>query len=132
VNRERIQLTVLVIDDEQIIRSLAHKILARAGHQVLLAESGTQAVDLVTSRGHDIHLVLLDLRMEGMSGIETLQRIRELLPNLPCIISSGQPADVGDVPHNLRSGLLFLQKPYRAQDLRDKVQQIAAVPSVEN
>ena len=128
-------MTVLVVDDEKIIRSLAHRILTHAGHQVILAESGSEAVELVTNQRDSINLVLLDLKMEGISGIETLQRIRELQPNLPCIISSGQAADIGDIPNHLRSDLLFLQKPYRAQELRDRVQQLIAVvpnPSAEN
>ena len=123
-------LTVLVVDDEQIIRSLAQKILTHAGHEVILTESGAQAVEVVSRQGDGIDMVLLDMRMEGMSGIETLRHIRNLYPELPCIISTGNASEVSDFPADLRLNVEALQKPYRAKELSEMVERLAAAAGV--
>ena len=81
--------TVLVVDDEQIVRDTAKCSLERRGYEVLLAENGPAAIDVVRSEGHRIGLVLLDLSMPGMSGEETLPHLRSSGPELEVIVSSG-------------------------------------------
>ena len=116
---------VLVIDDEEMIRDLAQKILTKAGYNVLLAESGQDGFRLYSENSHKIDLVLLDLIMEDVPGVETLQRIRKISPDVPCIISSGQAPTPGDIPDELNRNTYFLQKPYRAGQLTEMVKQIA-------
>ncbi|MFH1373717.1 MAG: response regulator [bacterium] len=112
---------VLIIDDEEMIRSLAQRILHRAGHEVLLAEDGRTGLELFSSKPGDIDLVLLDLTLQGTPGMETLARIRAIVNDVPCIISSGNPPEPGLVPAELDHHITFLQKPYRASQLTDVV-----------
>lgn len=112
---------ILVIDDEEMIRSLAQRILIRAGFDVLTAESGQSGLKLFSENFHQIDLVLLDLTMDGILGVDTLKRIRETSPNLPCIISSGQEPGSNELPYELNRNVCFLQKPYRTKQLLEMV-----------
>jgi DNA-binding NtrC family response regulator len=112
---------ILVIDDEEMIRSLAQRILIRAGFDVFTAESGQSGLKLFSENFHQIDLVLLDLTMDGIPGVETLKRIREISPNLPCIISSGQEPGPNELPYELNQNACFLQKPYRTKQLLEMV-----------
>ncbi|MGE5645292.1 MAG: PocR ligand-binding domain-containing protein [Acidobacteriota bacterium] len=118
--------TVLVVDDEQIVRDLAKCSLERQGYEVLLAEDGPAAIEAVRTQGGRIRLVLLDLSMPGMSGEETLPRLRALKPDLDVVITSGYSRT-----ETLRffegarvSG--FIQKPYTAQELASVVKSALA------
>ena len=115
---------MLVIDDEEIIRTLATRILEREGHEVLLAESGEKGLEILAENRQDIDLLLLDMRMEGLSGEETLERTRRLAPEVPCIISTGQIVEDGEMPQDTEAQVYFLQKPYRANALSDLVRKI--------
>ena len=79
---------ILIIDDEEMIRDLTENILTRAGFDVLTADSGQSGLELFSENFHQIDLVLLDLTMDDIPGMEILKRIREISPHLPCIISS--------------------------------------------
>ena len=116
---------ILVIDDEEMIRALARKILQRDGHEVHLADSGHSGLAIFSREHKSLGLVLLDIRMHGLSGIETLRRIRDISPTIPCIMSSGQIADQKDLPDDLTEHLRFLQKPYRANTLSEMVRRLA-------
>ena len=115
---------ILVIDDEEMIRSLAQRILTREGFDVLTAESGQSGLKLFSENYYQIDLILLDLTMDGIPGVDTLKRIREISPNLPCIISSGQEPGPNELPDELNQNVCFLQKPYRAKQLSEMVNQI--------
>ncbi len=115
---------ILVIDDEEMIRSLAQRILTREGFDVLKAESGQSGLKLFSEKFYQIDLILLDLTMDGIPGVETLKRIREISPNLPCIISSGQEPGPNELPDELNQNVCFLQKPYRTKQLLEMVSQI--------
>lgn len=119
-------MTILVIDDEEMIRELAQSILRHAGFEVLTAESGQSGIRLYAEGTSLIDLVMLDLTMDDMSGVETLRRLREVSPDLPCIISSGQAPDLSDIPQELSRHVYFLQKPYRASQLAEMCHQAVA------
>jgi CheY-like chemotaxis protein len=118
--------TVLVVDDEQIVRDLAKLSLERQGYEVLLAENGIEAIDKLRSQGNRIRLVVLDLSMPGMGGAETMPHLRKLMPDLPVIVSSGySEAETLRLFQGARvSG--FIQKPYKVQDLARKVKSALA------
>lgn len=107
---------VLVIDDEEPIRSLATLVLSRAGHDVICAESGDRALDAALSFG-GVEVVLLDLHTPGRPWTETLSDLRRQLPEVKCVLSSGHPKDSFEVPLEDWSHVYYLQKPYRADDL---------------
>jgi PAS domain S-box-containing protein len=113
--------TVLVVDDEQIVRDLARRSLERHGYEVLLAEDGRTAIDVLSSEKDRVRLVVLDLSMPGLSGEETLPLLRALKPDLDVIVSSGysEPEALRMFDGASVSG--FIQKPYTAQALAREV-----------
>ncbi len=113
---------ILIIDDEQMIRALAEKILSRAGHEVLLAQSGFEGIELFNKQPEQIDMVIVDYVMEGMSGEETLRHLRQKAPDLPCLLSSGHTDTATQLPSDLQHKVDFLQKPYRANDLVSKIE----------
>ncbi len=122
---------VLVIDDEAMIRDLATKILTRAGIEVLTAASGQAGIDTLGRHLQDINVIILDVTMPGLSGMDTLRGLRQLSPSVPCVLSSGMGMEIDEVPEDLRANLHFLQKPYRSQVLVAKVREVAASVGIQ-
>jgi PAS domain S-box-containing protein len=112
---------ILVVDDEATVLDVARVALERAGHEVQVASSGLEAIDLLRAFPDRFAVVLLDLGMPGMSGIEALARIREIDPSVPVLLSSGY----SETEMRRRSEGLpvagFVQKPFTAKALRDKL-----------
>jgi two-component system cell cycle sensor histidine kinase/response regulator CckA len=80
---------VLVVDDEPRVRKVARRMLERANYQVMTANDGLEAIELFQRHPDSIDCVVLDLGMPRLGGIETMQRLRALAPELPVILSSG-------------------------------------------
>ncbi len=120
--------TVLVADDEAIIRDLAREALESAGFQVLEARDGQEAVDLFRTHAGRVDLVLLDMTMPRMGGAEAFRLIRETAPSARVLLTSGYTeqesldALTGLVPNG------FLQKPFRVRDLVTRVRDAMAQP----
>jgi DNA-binding NtrC family response regulator len=109
--------TILIVDDEEMIKDLARDILARYGYTVLTAGGGEEAVDVFRQHKKEIAVVVLDIVLPGVDGREVFRRIRELDPEAQVIIASGynQERDANDL---LREGAVrFVQKPYRIASL---------------
>jgi two-component system, cell cycle sensor histidine kinase and response regulator CckA len=113
--------TILLVEDEEMVRSLAQKVLASAGYRVLEAPSGGDA--LVTSEKFktDIHLLLTDVIMPNMNGKELFHRLRTERPELRVLYMSGYTEDV--IAHHgiVEEGIPFLQKPFSIESLSRKV-----------
>ena len=109
--------TVLVVDDEEDVRSVARHVLEQAGFAVLLAEDGRVAQDVFRRHADDIDVVLLDLTMPHAGGEVTLEEIRRVRHDVAVVISSGYTAE--DVSQRFTGTQLsgFLQKPYTAAAL---------------
>jgi len=116
--------TLLVVDDEPLVRNVARVLLESAGFDVVEAANGVEAVDLYRARAAEIRAVLLDVTMPGLGGVEALQRIREVDPGARVILSSGY--DQRDTLAHLErdQGVEFLQKPYRARTLLKKLRTV--------
>ncbi|WP_243288475.1 response regulator [Geothrix terrae] len=113
---------VLVVDDDETVRIVARQILEKRGLQVLEAQDGQEAVDLVRTRGSDIGVVLLDMTMPRMGGEEAFREMRRLHPDIRVILSSGynESEAMGRfVGKGLRG---FIQKPYGPKELLAKIQ----------
>jgi CheY-like chemotaxis protein len=115
---------ILIVDDEEMILALTRKILERVGHEVLLASSGPQALELPYGGDSPIDLAVIDLSMTGMTGFETLRRLRAVLPELPAVISSGHLSEALDIPEDIRANTWTLQKPFKASDLTETLDEI--------
>ncbi len=108
--------TVLVVDDEQDIRDASERILNRAGFQALKASGGGEALDFLEKERIDI--VLLDLKMPGMDGLEVLHRIRELSETIQVIVITGY-ATVETAIEAMKKGAYdFIPKPFEPDQLR--------------
>ncbi len=115
--------TILVVDDEESVRTLAALMLQGLGYQTVSADSGEQALQILANPSARLDLVLLDLTMPGLSGEETLTLLRRDLPDLPVIIMSGMLG--GEVLQRLAvhrvSG--FIDKPFTLATLGTSVEQ---------
>jgi CheY-like chemotaxis protein len=108
--------TVLVVDDELIVRNLARHSLEKYGYRVLVAEDGPQALDLFSRHTESISLVVLDMAMPGMGGDEVLREMRSIRPDAKVLASSGYSE--ADALERFGEGVAhFLQKPYTAKQL---------------
>ena len=109
--------TVLVVDDEVVVREMASEMLQTLGYRTLVAPDGEAAVALVREHGATIGLVLMDLIMPGMDGLETFRAIEAVHPGLPVLLSSGLHGDhlVQQVLSEGARG--FVGKPYDMRQL---------------
>jgi CheY-like chemotaxis protein len=106
--------TILVADDESLLRGLARAILERQGYKVLLAGDGVEAVE--TYRRQRSDLVVLDLTMPRLSGREALRQLRAIDPNVRVLFASGYTAEHLHAEEQALA-LGFVKKPYRPEDL---------------
>ncbi len=120
-------MTVLVVDDEEMIRAIAEKVLRRAGFDIITAATGRQAIDLFSKQSEHIAAVLIDMSMPDMTGLETIRELRAISPLIPCIISSGHNIVPGDIPADIANNIELLQKPYRSQTLAAVVKSLISV-----
>jgi CheY-like chemotaxis protein len=115
--------TVLVVDDEEMITRFTRSALEPYGYTVLVARDGQEGLRLFEERSSDIGLVLLDVAMPGMDGLETLERIRGIRLDVPVIVCSG----FGDVDVESRFAgkdiAGFFPKPYTVRQLARKVKE---------
>jgi CheY-like chemotaxis protein len=112
--------TVLVVDDEEIIRTLIARLLSDAGYQVLTAGDGVQALQLLVQQAGSIDLVLTDLTMPGMSGAELARCAAELSPAPRFVFISGFFPSTPDA----RLAGPLLPKPFSRADLLALVGQL--------
>jgi len=113
---ERSSGTILLIDDEDAIRTATHRLLRREGYTVLEASSGEEALGLFRSIGGMLDAVILDLNMPAMSGGEVLQHMRHLRPEIRVVVWSGLPAEVARKHINGMNGVTFVEKPAQLAD----------------
>lgn len=112
---------LLLVDDEEDFREATARVLRRRGFEVLLAESGERALEVIQGPSPP-QVVLLDLRMDGMDGIATLQEIRKTHPELPVIILTGH-GGFEDAIAGIRLEVVdFLQKPVDVAQLASRIQ----------
>ncbi len=109
--------TVLVVDDEELVRHVTQGMLAMAGFDSLAAASGEEAVELLRVQPEQIRFAVLDLTMPGMGGAEALRQMRGLRPDLPVLLSSGHDEEHAMAQFAERERVAFLAKPYGYDDL---------------
>jgi PAS domain S-box-containing protein len=112
--------TILLADDEALIRSVGRTILQRYGYQVLLAEDGQQAVELYQREKERIDLVILDLTMPRLSGRDTFQQLFAIDSRVRVLFASGYSVEQLNEAENDRI-FGFVSKPYRPEELAHKV-----------
>lgn len=118
------QSSVLVVDDEEVIRRLVQDTLLSFGYSVFLASDGEEALELLEEKVNEIDLVILDVVMPGLKSSQVFKRMKELDSSLPVIVSSGFDIE-GPVRELLDMGAVkFIEKPYRVEDLIQAVEEV--------
>ena len=122
--------SVFIVDDHMTIQKMLSDLLGCLGYNTLTASDGIEAVELYKERQEQIGIVLLDLVMPGMNGVHTLQKLREINPNVKVIICSAyfQQGQVPEINENDVDG--FLNKPYSITTLSEKMQEVLSKATV--
>ena len=116
--------TVLVADDNDVAQRLCKRVLEKAGYRVLIAADGLQAVDVALNQNPS--MILMDVAMPGIDGLEAMRRIKVERPNLPIVIASAHSM-ASDRERFLAAGADdVLSKPFRLTDLTAMVDKLVA------
>lgn len=116
--------TLLLVEDDEHVRDLAFAVLKRQGYRVLTAEKGMEAVSLVKTLDEPVHLLVTDVVMPGIDGINLYNRISLICPEVRVLYMSGYPRDVISRHGSVDRGANFLSKPFSIRDLSSKVREV--------
>jgi CheY-like chemotaxis protein len=119
------EVTVLVVDDEEIVRQVITRLLEASGFNFLEAENGMRALEVVSQYDSRIDLILTDLSMPKMGGKELAERLKGTYPDLTVIFMSGfSLSKSGELASEEIAALpnQFLQKPFRAHELLSAIE----------
>ena len=114
--------TILVVDDDDGVRTVATLSLERAGFRVVSARDGEECLALMRNSGAEVDGVLLDMTMPKMSGAQTCRLIAQMRPELPIVLTSGYTEPDADGRFDIRDVAGFLQKPFTPSNLVQMVQ----------
>lgn len=115
---------ILLIDDEKVVRDLGKEVLESYGYKVILASDGIEAISIYERQKDGIDLIILDMIMPRMGGIETFGQLQAIDPAVKIIVSSGYSLD-GHYQTVLTKGAKgFIQKPYKIDNLTRMVRQV--------
>ncbi|MCG8590351.1 MAG: PAS domain S-box protein [Proteobacteria bacterium] len=120
--------TILVVEDESAVRRLVRRLLESAGYRVLEAQDGVQALEVARAHPQSLDLVLSDLVMPHMGGLELARRLRKLDPELRILFLSGYPRDHGSAEWRDFQDTRVLQKPFSADVLLSEIRQALDPP----
>lgn len=116
--------TVLFVEDDPRVRRIGMRILTEHGYGVCVASDGREALQVMAAREDPIHLLVTDVVMPGMNGIELARKLHETHPELPVLFSSGY-TDAAVISQNmLAPKTAFLRKPYKPEMLLAKVREL--------
>ena len=117
-------ITLLLVDDDELVAEVGSEMLAHLGYQVLTASSGMEAVDTIEAKGDTIDLVILDVVMTGMGGEETFEAIRAVKQDMPVLICSGSRMDLQASQILKRGCDGYIQKPFELNVLSRSIREI--------
>jgi two-component system, cell cycle sensor histidine kinase and response regulator CckA len=123
--------SILVIDDEEQVRSVAGEMLRSAGHSVLVAASGREAIDIFRTRWSTIDAVLLDMIMPGIDGRETFRALREIDDGVKVILSSGYSQTKHAQELLGRGAAGYVQKPFSLAELTSAVSEALGTMDID-
>jgi CheY-like chemotaxis protein len=119
--------TILVVDDELAVRTLTKFLLERFGYHVLTAGGGAEALAIYAERRADVRLVITDLSMPGMNGVDLTRALQEQMSPVPVVVASGFMSDdqLAQIEALRRAGnVSAIQKPYTANELLSLLQSL--------
>jgi PAS domain S-box-containing protein len=112
---------VLVVDDEAFVLELTREFLERAGFEVVTAQGGREALDILRERGGELGLVILDLAMPDLDGERVLRETSRMYPDLPVVVATGHSPEVTTDEGRLGAASGFVRKPYDPEALIEQV-----------
>lgn len=116
--------TILLIDDEEMVIDVGGQLLEHLGHEVLIARSGDEAIEIYQNKSDQIDMVILDMIMPGKSGKETFGAIQSINPDVKVLLSSGYSIN-GQAAEIMAQGCCgFIQKPFGINKLSRKIRDI--------
>ena len=116
--------TVLVVEDEDLVRKLVRTILESRGYAVLDAHGGDEAFQVCRNHQGPIHLLITDVVMPRMNGKEVAERLQSIYPEMSVLYVSGYTASAIDQHGVLEAGIRFLQKPFTPLVLANQVREL--------
>lgn len=111
---------ILLVEDEVDLLQIGRILLEKMGYRVLATTSPGEALELAKTHKDEIKLLITDLVMPEMNGMELVSKVRVYVPNIPSILSSGY----GSFPHLWDTNIEFLEKPYTAETLSNKIRKV--------
>jgi len=103
---------VLIVDDEEAVRSVTKRILEASGYRTLVATQGTEAVAYYLEKGYEINVVLTDLHMPDMGGVEAISVLRQINPSLKIIVVTGAGSALGAPTAEEMGVQAYIKKPF--------------------
>jgi CheY-like chemotaxis protein len=123
---------ILLVEDDAVLRKLAERALAAVGYQIIPAATGTEALDRLAQPGVEVDLVVTDMVMPQMSGMQLAERIHAQHPDTRVLLVSGYSDDLV-AGQGIESGeVVFLQKPFAMTELAQKIRELLDVPRRAN
>ena len=119
---------ILIVDDDRHMRNACSRALSKEGWEILCAETGDEGLEILTNSADTFDAVLLDQLMPGMSGMDALDKIKAIHPNLPVIIMTGSVTEesAGEI---IRKGASdCLPKPFIPEQLRSIIRKVTENP----
>ena len=121
--------SILIVDDEESLRSLLSTALTHKGYRTTTAASGLEAIELISDLARPFDAVLLDLNMPGASGVEVMKIIRICRPTLRVIVISGHLTTVARAEFEQLGQRSFVQKPYKLDELGRHLRSLLEAPA---
>jgi two-component system, cell cycle sensor histidine kinase and response regulator CckA len=116
--------TLLVVEDEENIRKPLVQILEGHGYKVLEAADGDEAIRVSQSHPGPIHLMVTDLLMQGMDGVELAERLSFKRPEMKVLYATGYPAGIAERPSLMNESTPLLKKPFSGRELAAKIREV--------
>src|SRR5213594_776544 len=107
---------ILIVDDEEVLRDVLEAVLRREGFDVVMASSGEQALSILDDDS-DVDLVILDIMLPGISGIDTLRALRIANPNLPVIVITAYSSIDGAIEAMKHGAFHYIPKPFKNEEV---------------
>lgn len=120
--------TILLVDDEKVIIDVARDMLEILGYQVLVAQSGQEAIDIYTRQKDAVDLVIQDMVMPGINGAGVFKALKAINPDVKVILASGYVLNEQITAVMEQGCRAFMSKPFRLEDLSAKVREVLDSP----